>query len=143
MARNGGWSGKADFKYEIERYKRVSDGMLFTVDAPEVVAAGDLSEDTAEWTYALIEVKCSGSVFFSPGRMYGPPEDCYPDEGDLELEEVTGPDGKDWLDLLTKGERQNIESQLAEECHEGDEPDPDDAYDSRFDQQDGDAYDYI
>jgi hypothetical protein len=138
--KNGSWSGKSTFTYEVERYVRQADGVHFHLDAPEVAK---VEEDSAEWKYALIELKCSGSAFFSPGRMYGPPEDCYPDEGDLELEEVTGPDGKDWLNLLTKGERQNIESQLAEECHEGDEPDPDDAYDSRFDQQDGDAYDYI
>lgn len=140
MGRNGGWSGETSFKYEIERYKRLSDGVLFAVDAPEVLAAEGLEDgDTAEWKYELIELKVSGSAFYEPGKYYGRPEDSYPDDGGCEVEEVEGPDGKDWSDLLTKSEVERLEAQITERCQEGDDGDPDDAYDNRFDLDDNDC----
>jgi hypothetical protein len=138
--KNGGWSGKANFKYEIERYKRVSDGIRFEVDAEQVKTAGDLTEDPTVWEYELIELKVTGSAYYEPGKYYGPPEDSYPDDGGCEIEDVEGPDGKDWMDRLTKSEVASVEARVTERCQEGGDVDPDDAYDSRYDQDCDDRY---
>jgi len=70
----------------------------------------------------------------SPGRLWGPPEKCYPDEpAEAEVEHVFL-NGQPWTGELTKAEEEAaVEALLAAGGEDDDGPDPDDYYDSRFD----------
>ena len=67
-----------------------------------------------EWTEISLEV--SGNSWYSPGEYSRLPEDCYPDEGDTEVESITGPDNQDWSNLLTSKELENVYSELEANC---------------------------
>lgn len=86
------YSGKTSFEFEIER-----------------------DDDTI-----LLQVE--GSSYFAPGKRFGRPEDCYPDEGDTEITSVTGPDQQDWEAQLTPEEREKILTMIAEQVQDQ-EPD--------------------
>jgi len=62
-----------------------------------------------------LELDIDGNVTsYDPGRLSGPPEDCYPPEGgEAEIESVTL-DGKRWDGTLTKEELDAVEEQLRE-----------------------------
>lgn len=114
-----GYSGSASFEYEIERYKDKMSGELVTHDK---VSPDD---DEFEFEYQTITLQVEGRSYFTPGKYYGPPENCYPDEGDTEIESVVGPDGKDWESKLTNEERESILTMINEEV-QNQEPDFDD-----------------
>lgn len=98
-----GYSGSANFQFEIERYlDKDSKETLFLSDLPES------SGDDFEFEFKIIELQVTGHASFYPGKYSGPPEDCYPDESESEIESVVGPDGKDWYHLLTDSEREAI-----------------------------------
>ncbi len=65
-----------------------------------------------------IELTISGSAYFRSGKLSGPPEDCYPDEGDVEMEECKDANGVDWTNLLTDKERERILEKIEEEARE-------------------------
>lgn len=121
----GGYSGETSFDFEIERYKDKESGRYLTHSA--VPDEGD----DFEYEYTLLNLKIEGRAYFSPGRRYGPPESCYPDEGETEITAVIGPDGKDWEDQLTKVERvsilDTIQDNVSNDCPDYD--DTDDYYD--------------
>jgi hypothetical protein len=124
-----GYSGTASFEFEIERYKDKESGELLT---HEKVNPDD---DGFEFEYQTFTLQVEGRSYFAPGRCYGPPENCYPDEGETEIESVLGPDGKDWEDKLTSEERESILTMIDEQVQDQ-EPDVDeDDYDDddRFD----------
>lgn len=123
-----GYSGNASFDFEIERYKDKESGELLLLDlVPD-------QEDDFEYEYQVLTLKVEGRAYYSPGRTSGPPEDCYPDEGDTEIEKVTGPDGQDWQDQLTDREVDMILGQIQEAVSSYDggyyEPDYEPDYDS-------------
>lgn len=122
-----GYSGNTSFDFEIERYKDKESGEMF---APDLVP----NEDDFEYEYQLISLKVEGNAYYAPGKTYGPPENCYPDEGETEIQKVTGPDGQDWEDQLTKREVESILETIQENVSSYDggdyEPDYDD-YSSR------------
>jgi len=114
------YSGTASFGYEVERYKSVATGELVTAD--------NYPDDAEEsnYEYQLIKLTVEGSSYFTPGRMHGHPDNCYPDEGDTEITSVLGPDGKDWSANLSDSENDSILEMIQEKSNEGGEPDYDD-----------------
>lgn len=122
------YSGNTTFDFEIERYRDKETGNYYLVsDVP------DRSDDNFEFEYETITLEVSGSSYFVPGKISGPPEDCYPDEGDTEIESVIGPDGKDWYDRLSSSEINSIMSALAENVENSDYDDYDGSDDDRYD----------
>ncbi len=111
------YSGHASFNHEIERMKD-AEGNLYSEDEQDI-------PDACE--YVLIKLKVSGSSYFAEGRTYGPPENCYPDEGDTEITSVIGPDGKDWESILTADEKDTINDRLEAEVINNCEEDYDDS----------------
>ena len=67
----------------------------------------DINGDEQE---ILLTVK--GNSYFAPGKTYGDPYDCYPDESEIEILKVTGPDNTDWSDRLTEQEVSEIEDKI-------------------------------
>lgn len=97
------YSGNTSFQYEIERMKHKSSETYLPMDQ-------DPNSDDYEYTTITLEVE--GESFYSRGRSYGEPEDCYPDEGETSINEITGPGGLNWEELLTNSERSNIISEI-------------------------------
>lgn len=112
-----GYSGSTDFDFEIERYVNKKTGQK---------TAYLLDPEDPEYEYETFTLKVEGSAYFTPGRLSGPPENCYPDEGDCEIIACVGPDGKDWESQLTHSERDAILDQIQEEVSSDEGPDPDD-----------------
>jgi hypothetical protein len=72
-----------------------------------------------------VTVDVEGRSYFAAGKTYGPPEDCYPDEGETEILSVLL--GKeDWEDKLTSSEREYIIDMIVEGAIENFAGDPDD-----------------
>lgn len=112
------YSGETSFEYEIERYRDKESGLLY--DCSE-------AKDDFEYEYVTFTLQVEGRSYFTQGRSYGPPENCYPDEGDTEMTACIGPDGQDWSDKLTNSERDSIMEQIQENvCNDIPEPDYDD-----------------
>jgi hypothetical protein len=106
------YSGSTSFDFEIERWKdRDSGDLLSFEEVPDV-------DDDFEYEYQVISLKIEGNSYFIPGRFYGPPDSCYPDEGETEMTKCLGPDGQDWTDLLTKEEYQDIIDEIETHCSE-------------------------
>jgi hypothetical protein len=117
-----GYSGTTEFDFEIERYKDKQTGNYI---------AYLLEEDEERYEYTTLTLKVEGRSYFQPGKLYGPPENCYPDEGEVEITAVIGPDGKDWEGQLTHSEHDYIEEMIDEKVRDGlDGPDPDDYFDN-------------
>jgi hypothetical protein len=149
MSRNkrGGYSGSSSFDFEIERYKHVLTDRYLTEDEMCDETKNLDNQDDVENTYKYecITLEVKGNAYFTPGRTNCSNDDAYPDEGDIEIEEVIGPDGKDWSNILTDSEKDSIHEMLVEGAQEEpdyDGPDPDDHYydddyyDSRYDNYD-------
>ena len=129
MARNRGYSGSSTFNFEIERYFSFeSKEYLLETQLPETESDDNFN---SKFEYQTINLEVSGSSWYSPGESSRLPEDCYPDEGDTEIDSVLGPDGKDWYNLLTKEEIEDIYTELQSSCQ-----------DSSEDYSDYDASDY-
>ena len=110
------YSGRASFDHEIERMKD-AEGNLYSD-----------SEDAPDGsTCVVINLKITGASYYQEGRTYGPPENCYPDEGCTEIHSVIGPDGKDWESVLTKPEKDAIEEQINDRVINNCEEDYDDS----------------
>lgn len=126
----GGYSGTASFEFEVERYQSRESGKLYAIIPGTEQAVNIMEDDGFEYEYVTLKLDVEGRSYYQPGRLYGPPEDCYPDEGETEITAVIGPDGKDWEDQLTTEERDMILSMIQENAQDGlDGPDPDDYYD--------------
>ncbi len=119
------YSGTTNFEFEIERYKDKDTGELRTYEQ----CSGDDFEDE----YTIIALMVEGSSYFQQGKCFGPPENCYPDEGEIEIISIMGPDGKDWEDKLTEDERESILQQIDQNVLDDMEGnfEPDNYYDER------------
>lgn len=131
-----GYSGHASFKFEIERCKNKQTNQFMTEEEAckevENHPFGDSWFET-NYVYELISLEVEGSSYFTPGRYFGLPENCYPDEGDTEITSVIGPNNEDWEGKLTEDERDQIISMIEEEASSGPDYEPDDYYDDRYD----------
>ena len=119
-SKRGGWSGGGSFVFEVERYLHLPTGEYFQVGSAQVPS--DVDERPEEWVYQEIPLTITGCGYYTPGYTTGLPEDCYPDEGSLEVESILGPDGTDWEDTVTPQERKTIEERLVAFCKDGEEP---------------------
>ncbi len=130
----GGYSGNTTFEFEIERWKNKTTGELLTSDQTDQLFKDNplLTDELFEVTYEYLPIylEVEGRSYYQPGRTWGPPESCYPDEGDTELISITDEDGNDWEDKLTVKERDSVMDLIQENVSAGlDGPDPDDYYD--------------
>jgi len=105
------YSGSTSFDFEIERYRNKFTNELITFNKE---VEGD--EFGIVFEYTIITLQIEGRSYFQSGRTYGPPEDCYPDEGDTEVEAVIGPDGTDWHNKLTSDEQGQILMMVQDNC---------------------------
>jgi hypothetical protein len=126
----GGYSGTTSFEYEVERYRHKQSGELVSSKEVEDKAHDNpmLGDDWIElnYDYEVVTLQIEGRAYFTPGKYSGLPEDCYPDEGDVEITSCIGPDGSDWENKLTKYENDQIINQIDEQVQEGDYSEPDD-----------------
>lgn len=126
------FSGSSTFTFEVERYVD-KFGNVYTeaeydkLDGEDVNCACD---------YLTIKLSVTGSASHTPGRLYGPPEDCYPDDSESWIEGVKHPDGSDWSDKITESEKDAIYECLFDSI----ESDRDDGRD--YDRDDYNDYDY-
>ncbi len=118
----GGYSGRATIKFTIERVLDPKTNELREVR----------DDDPEELEVQYIELTIEGESYFEPGVTWKRPEDCYPDEGDTQINSITSP-GKIWDESdLTKKELKLVLEELDEEVASDDhfdEPDYDDHYD--------------
>ena len=109
MGRRGGYSCSSTFTFTVERpYDKETGEFYLEENAP------DYPEDKLEWAEISLEV--SGNSWYSPGEYSRLPEDCYPDDGDTEVESITDLDNRDWSNLLTSQELKEVYSELESNC---------------------------
>lgn len=78
----------------------------------EVELEGNPVEVTVEYSYSP----------GTPGKFYGPPENCYPDEpGDCEVEVIYLTSDKAKTDIMPKLSTEQIENVFEQACNEGEE----------------------
>ena len=119
--------GNAIIFYEIERYQDMQTLKYLTVSEMDAIfqsGNSDLRINDDEWIevnyhYHLIPLTIEGSAYFAPGKFYGPPENCYPNESEAELLSVRDASGKDWINDLTDSECDIIIDNLVEEVCNG------------------------
>jgi hypothetical protein len=116
-----GYSGYATIEFPIERIKDL------TTDEYRPIKDGDDLSRSEELVLTI-----TGRSYFYPGKFYGPPEECYPDEGDTEIISITW-NGKPFPWDLTPEEEEAVLEQISSEVSEDEGPDPDEYYDIRRD----------
>jgi hypothetical protein len=75
-----------------------------------------------------VDIECECWGYYIPAKLCGPPEDCYPEEGEFEVQSAIAPDYPDVPFVLTESE----EDDLAQQCDSTgccDGPDYDPEYD--------------
>jgi hypothetical protein len=121
------YSGSVSFEFEVERYLDILTNEWVTHDKVN-------SDERFE--YNTLTLKVEGSSRFTSGKTFGRPEDCYPEDGDTEIDSVTLGE-EDWNDKLTEDERDSIIEMIVEQVQEkeaarfeGNEDEDDDYEDS-------------
>lgn len=125
-----GYKGSATVQLHVQRIKDLD------TDQYRMVQDDDDDERVEE-----LELEVIGTSYFTPGRLSGPPEDCYPDEGETEILTVTL-NSKAFLGDLSKDETQEAESLISEAVQEDDGPASEPDYDEPdYDDRDDGLYD--
>lgn len=121
MSRNkhGGYSGRTSFSFKVDRYQDLNGNLLTEKEA----------EGNHNVKHMIIDLSVTGNAYYKPAKLNGLPEDCYPEEGESEIEEVVDSDGNDWYYKLTLQERDEIERQLDDYARDEDDYEPDYEYD--------------
>jgi len=102
------WSGEATFEYPIERAFHKPTKRFLNLDDPEIP-----EDANRDWDFVEIVLSISGNGYYMPAKLCGPPEDCYPEEEELEW--IAEDDsGKNWSEELTDDEISDIEEKLVE-----------------------------
>ncbi len=107
------WSGEATITTTVERWIRHSTGEYFEDSDPQVPV-----EEDSDWELLKITLTVKGNGYYDSGRLYGPPEHCYPPEGELEIESILGPDGTDWSETVVPKETSHFKELLEEAIRE-------------------------
>jgi hypothetical protein len=102
----GGYGGNCCCSVIIDRYKDLDTGKLYT---EREIEEFDLDK---KFEYQEVELDVEGNAYYIPGCLDRAPEDCYPDDSNLEIESVTDEDGNDWEPKLTKDEIEMIEDKI-------------------------------
>lgn len=116
----------------------------------EITVCLELWEDEAEREYT---VSFEFSAYYDPGRTGGPPEDCYPPEGEHEWEinKITSEDDTVCsLDSFSEAHQEQIEKEVeawveengVEECEEAAADEKCEAQISAMEDRMNDPYDY-
>jgi hypothetical protein len=121
MSNRGGYSGSTIFEYKIERFRNKRTGELLTKD--DLKSYGN---NIFEFDPVTFYVNVDGNAYYHPGRYRSFPEDCEPDESNVEIESVMDENGKDWEPFLTKSERKYILESIIDRVSSNDDYDPDD-----------------
>lgn len=121
------YNGKATIELVVERFQEI-DGS-WRKSQP-----GDDPEKIQE-----IELEVKGRSYYMEGKTSGLPENCYPDEGETEIIEVTYK-GKPFTDPLTSEETEQAQELICNAVQEDDGPDPDEYDDYEYDDRDQEFY---
>lgn len=116
----GDYSGTANFTYEIERYKNILTNSFHTEDEMYEATCHLDNQDTVmenNYKYECLELSIEGDSYFKGGRYCSLSGNNYPDEGETNINSVTGSDGKDWSNLLTTCEEDRIREMIEEGAH--------------------------
>jgi len=101
-----------------------------------ITEAETRADEPAELVYVEVSCECWG--YYDPGRLSGPPEDCYPPEGDFEVQDITMPKGmEDYKFELTESEQETLEQDYFSRDDGDDDYDP-----QEWDDYDDPALDY-
>jgi len=61
-----------------------------------------------------VDIECECWGYYIPAKLYGPPEDCYPEEGEFEIQSAVAPDYPDVPFVLTQSDEDDL-AQLADD----------------------------
>lgn len=125
------YSGTADIEFVVERYRHPI--------SLNIMSEEDGDDETDSYEHIEVTLNVEGSSYFTPGRYSGPPENCYPDEGETEITSVVDDKGNDWMNLLTDSEKERIKELIIEAVQESD----DDDYDGDSDDYDDSSVDFV
>ena len=122
MSKYDTYKGYATISFPIERVKDPVTGAWRELK----------NDDPEEIEIKELVLSIEGYSYYDPGQCSGPPEKCYPPEGETSIVQITAPDGKTWSeDDLTEDEisciLQDIEIAVEKTADYG--RDPDDFYD--------------
>jgi len=104
----GAYSGSCCYDVVIDRYKDPDTGKYYTEGEAEEI---DLDE---KFEFKEILLFVEGGAYYIPGCLFRAPEDCYPEESDVEITSVKDEDGNDWESRLTESEIKMLEDLIIE-----------------------------
>lgn len=116
-------------RFEVIRLDSYELPVLMLVTEDEVHP----DDEDAEPVEVVVEADCWG--YYDPGVTCGPPERCYPPEGDFEVTEVELPDYPEGTPFtLTEQNYRELEERYFDQEPDFDPPDDyDEPYDSYYD----------
>lgn len=96
-----GYAGTVEIEHLIFRYKHNTSDM--------VVLSNQVPIGEEEYYQELaIKLAVTGSSYFLPGKAAAKKEESYPEEYDVEIHKVIGPDGREMFPALSKQEKASI-----------------------------------
>tara|TARA_B110000503_G_C7012582_1_gene356334 strand:+ start:84 stop:491 length:408 start_codon:yes stop_codon:yes gene_type:complete len=120
------YNNKTQFEFQIERLKDKDGKFIEEGKFP-------VNFNESDFEYETISIQINGRAFFQSGNFSGLPENCYPDESEVEILSALGPNKEDWLDKLSSSEYLDIISIIEEKCSSDDSDDDHDDYDYDYD----------
>lgn len=117
---------------EVERFAVIRHDR-YELPCIHLITESELREgEEGELLYIEVDCECWG--YYTPAKLCGPPEDCYPEEGDFEIQDVVLPaDVREYKFELTESEEDQVEHDFFQhdpyDDYDPPEPDYDDDYD--------------
>lgn len=107
------YSGEIIFDYEVVRFLNKETNIL------SIEADNSINHDSFEEEPQFILLEITGEAYISLGKFYGPWENCYPDDDEVEIISILGPNQEDWSKNLSDKEQKDIlDSLLERACNE-------------------------